>query len=244
MGNLQGFLSAALVVSSFHVLDKLGGEDGPERVVRILYGEGDRYGCWVDIPAAAIVWHALALPDGTPAAAPAASAAPADPAPRTASEQPDPVGDGSDFAVTAADANAAYNAAAAGLVEPAEEAAPGEVDVGADAGGDGGASAPEAGLPAEVAAQLAGGEGGRQSLAEQVHKKETVQAEERAVKATEAAAEAEKAAAKREVANTQRRGVSGWHHAGVFGGALREAAAGERRAKELSRRKSREGSGR
>ncbi len=51
MGNLQGFLSAALVVSSFHVLDKLGGEDGPERVVRILYGEGDRYGCWVDIPA-------------------------------------------------------------------------------------------------------------------------------------------------------------------------------------------------
>ena len=30
----QGFLSAALVVSSFHVLDKLGGEDGPERVVR------------------------------------------------------------------------------------------------------------------------------------------------------------------------------------------------------------------
>lgn len=87
---------------------------------------------------------------------------------------------------------------------------PGEVDVGANASGGGGACAPGAGLPAEVAAQLAGGESGRQSLVEQVHK-EAVQAEERAEKATDAAAEAdEKAAAKREVSNTQRRGVSGY----------------------------------
>ena len=71
-------------------------------------------------------------------------------------------------------------------MEPAEESAPGEVDVGADASGNGGAYAPEAGLPAEVAAQVAGCEGDRQSLAEQVHKKEAVQAEGRAVKATEA----------------------------------------------------------
>ncbi len=153
MKNLQGFLSAALVVSSFRVLDKLDGEDGPEREVRILYGEGDRYACWVDIPAAAIVWHALAPPDGALAAAPAASAALADPTPHTPAEQPDPAGDGSGFAVTTANVNAAYNAAAAGSVEPAEESAPGEVDVGADASG---ACAPEAGLPAEVA-QLAGG---------------------------------------------------------------------------------------
>ena len=209
----QGFLSAALVVSSFHVLEKLGGEDGVERVVRpppcalsccfesnvgawewqqivrfrffttqawptrdvceqvrILYGEGDRYGCWVDIPAPAIVWHALAPPDGTPAAVPAASAAPVPPQGATALQ------------ATAADA------VAAAWAKLGEDAVPGEVDVreadvkgpdagvngtdedaaGVEEGRGGSADAPEAGLPVEVAAQLAGGDPRTHSLAEQV----------------------------------------------------------------------------
>ena len=38
--------------------------------MRILYGEGDRFGCWLDVAAQAIVWHALgeagaALPPGS-----------------------------------------------------------------------------------------------------------------------------------------------------------------------------------
>ena len=53
--------------------------------VRILYGEGDRFGCWLDVPADAIVWHALGAPDAgatlpAPAAAPpGAGLAPARP---------------------------------------------------------------------------------------------------------------------------------------------------------------------
>ena len=31
--------------------------------MRILYGEGDRFGCWLDVAAQAIVWHALDAPD-------------------------------------------------------------------------------------------------------------------------------------------------------------------------------------
>ncbi|KAK9830983.1 hypothetical protein WJX81_005385 [Elliptochloris bilobata] len=175
----EGFLSAALVVSSFHVLDKLGGEDGPERMVRILYGEGDRYGCWIDIPAPAIVWHALDPPDGTPDGAPAASAAPAVSNPTLPHAPAAAV-----LAATAANALAAAKAAAAA------EAAQGQVAEGAgemDEAGWGGAGAPEAGLPAEVAAQLAGGEAGAHSLAEQVHQKEAAEAEERAERASQAA---------------------------------------------------------
>ncbi|KAK9834907.1 hypothetical protein WJX81_007705 [Elliptochloris bilobata] len=58
----EGFLDSALVVGSFHVVDRMG-EEGPERAVRILYGEGDRFGCWVDVAAEAIVWHAIGEPD-------------------------------------------------------------------------------------------------------------------------------------------------------------------------------------
>ena len=70
---LQGFLQTALVVSSFHVLDIAAADGVVERTVRILYGEGDRYGCWLDIVASAIVWHELSdpaamLPAGQPAA--------------------------------------------------------------------------------------------------------------------------------------------------------------------------------
>ena len=133
--------------------------------MRILYGEGDRYGCWVDIPAPAIVWHALAPPDGAPAAALAASAAPVPPLPSTAAD-----------------------AVAAAWAKLGEDAVPGEVDVreadvkgpeagvngteegavGMDEGRGGSAGAPEAGLPVEVAAQLAGGDASTHSLAEQV----------------------------------------------------------------------------
>ena len=138
--------------------------------MRILYGEGDRYGCWVDIPAPAIVWHALAPPDGTPAAALAASAAPVPP--QGAAALPS----------TAADA------VAAAWAKVGEDAVPGEVDVreadvkrpeagvngteedavGMEEGRGGSADAPEAGLPVEVAAQLAGGDASTHSLAEQV----------------------------------------------------------------------------
>ena len=138
--------------------------------MRILYGEGDRYGCWVDIPAPAIVWHALAPPDGTPAAAPAASAAPVPPQGAAALQ------------ATAADASAAAWA------KLGEDAVPGEVDVreadveapetgvngteedaaGVEGGLGGSADAPEAGLPVEVAAQLAGGDASTHSLSEQV----------------------------------------------------------------------------
>ena len=31
--------------------------------MRILYGEGDRFGCWLDVAADAIAWHALGEPD-------------------------------------------------------------------------------------------------------------------------------------------------------------------------------------
>lgn len=56
---LQGFLQTALVVSSFHVLDTVASDGMAERVVRILYGEGDRFGCWLDVALDAIVWHRL-----------------------------------------------------------------------------------------------------------------------------------------------------------------------------------------
>ncbi len=65
---VQGFLQTALVVSSFHVLDTTANDGVAERVVRILYGEGDRYGCWLDVAADAIVWHALKGGEGAEAA--------------------------------------------------------------------------------------------------------------------------------------------------------------------------------
>ena len=44
-------------------------EGGSERVMKILYGEGDRYGCSLDVAADAIVWHELleveAIPSGS-----------------------------------------------------------------------------------------------------------------------------------------------------------------------------------
>ncbi len=50
--------------------------------VRILYGEGDRFGCWLDVAADAIVWHALGDPDaGATLPAPAAAPPGADLAP-------------------------------------------------------------------------------------------------------------------------------------------------------------------
>jgi hypothetical protein len=61
----QGFLPSALVVGSFHVLETTR-DGGLERFVRILYGEGDRYGCWVDVAADAIVWHEMLEGDASP----------------------------------------------------------------------------------------------------------------------------------------------------------------------------------
>jgi len=43
--------------------------------VRILYGEGDQFGCWLDVVADAIVWHALGEPDAGAGLPPAALAA-------------------------------------------------------------------------------------------------------------------------------------------------------------------------
>lgn len=54
---LQGFLKTGLVVSSFHVLPKEDSEEPGAAFVRIFYGEGDRYGCWLDINKETIVWH-------------------------------------------------------------------------------------------------------------------------------------------------------------------------------------------
>ena len=57
---LQGFMQTALVVSSFHVLPKPHQARGPEdTMLRVYYGEGDRYGCWLDIDMRNIVWHRL-----------------------------------------------------------------------------------------------------------------------------------------------------------------------------------------
>lgn len=57
----EGFLDTALVVSSFHVGRPA---EGAPLQLQILYGEGDRYGCWLDILVGNIVWHPLvsALP--------------------------------------------------------------------------------------------------------------------------------------------------------------------------------------
>ena len=69
--------------------------------VRILYGEGDRFGCWLDVAADAIAWHALGEPDAesllpqpgpsTPEPVAAAAAAPAATAKTT---RPEPVWEG------------------------------------------------------------------------------------------------------------------------------------------------------
>lgn len=40
--------------------------------VRIFYGEGDGFGCWLDVAAGAIVWHALGSPDAGSASLPRA----------------------------------------------------------------------------------------------------------------------------------------------------------------------------
>ena len=70
--SLQGFLQTALVVSSFHMLDIEAADGVVERTVRILYGEGDRYGCWLDVLAANIVWHELSDAAAVPASQPGA----------------------------------------------------------------------------------------------------------------------------------------------------------------------------
>jgi hypothetical protein len=61
------------------VLDIPAADGVVVRTVRILYGEGDRYGCWLDAVASNIVWHELAdpakLPTGQPGAAITASSA-------------------------------------------------------------------------------------------------------------------------------------------------------------------------
>lgn len=54
------------MVSSFHVLEQEAADGALERSVRILYGEGDRYGCWLDVAADAIVWHELPGEGGLP----------------------------------------------------------------------------------------------------------------------------------------------------------------------------------
>lgn len=59
---MQGFLKTALVVSSFHVLPKedergAAAATAAEAFVRIYYGEGDRYGCWLDVDVKSILWH-------------------------------------------------------------------------------------------------------------------------------------------------------------------------------------------
>ena len=38
--------------------------------MRILYGEGDRFGCWLDVAVEAIVWHELGAPDASAALPP------------------------------------------------------------------------------------------------------------------------------------------------------------------------------
>ena len=101
---MQGFLQTALVVSSFHVLDMEAADGVVERTLRILYGEGDRYGCWLDVLADNIVWHELSDPAALPASQPGAdtpadevsarpqhSAAPGNSA-RSTAEQQQPAG--------------------------------------------------------------------------------------------------------------------------------------------------------
>jgi hypothetical protein len=58
---VQGYLDAELAVSSYHVVEGLYG-----RVLRVLYGEGERLFCWIDVATEAIVWHALAAPRSLP----------------------------------------------------------------------------------------------------------------------------------------------------------------------------------
>ncbi len=89
---LQASSPADLVVGSFHVIDKLGEDGatravrrchapscphlpGPGRgargsraspasrsQVRILHGDSVSFGCWLDVPADTIAWHALSSP--------------------------------------------------------------------------------------------------------------------------------------------------------------------------------------
>lgn len=72
----QGFLQTALVVSSFHVLEQIAADGVVERSIRILYGEGDRFGCWLDVAADAIVWHELSGEDILPSDEPTTVAEP------------------------------------------------------------------------------------------------------------------------------------------------------------------------
>ena len=50
------------------MLEQTAADGVVERSVRILYGEGDRFGCWLDVAADAIEWHELSqeevLPSG------------------------------------------------------------------------------------------------------------------------------------------------------------------------------------
>ena len=57
---MQGFLQTALVVSSFHVLAKDKQTSDPaDTFLRIYYGEGDKFGCWLDMDVRQIVWQKL-----------------------------------------------------------------------------------------------------------------------------------------------------------------------------------------
>ena len=44
------------------MLDLRAADGVAGRTVRILYGEGDRYGCWLDVLADNIVWHPISNP--------------------------------------------------------------------------------------------------------------------------------------------------------------------------------------
>ena len=44
------------------MLDLRAADGVAERTVRILYGEGDRYGCWLDVLVDNIVWHPISNP--------------------------------------------------------------------------------------------------------------------------------------------------------------------------------------
>lgn len=45
------------------MLEQIAADGVVERSIRILYGEGDRFGCWLDVAADAIVWHELSGED-------------------------------------------------------------------------------------------------------------------------------------------------------------------------------------
>ncbi|KAK9843532.1 hypothetical protein WJX81_007642 [Elliptochloris bilobata] len=53
----RGFLEGVVSVGSYHVLP--GGHSGGGELLRIFFGEGDKFACWEDVRLAAIQWYAL-----------------------------------------------------------------------------------------------------------------------------------------------------------------------------------------